>query len=359
MRAVIWGTGGTAVEVLRQKLLYSKYEIAAFTDSDPESWGKVFWRGIPVVPPEEMKEISYDIVIVCSLYYEEIIDTMINDLQINRDRIITYKALEQEACKLVISKYENSTDTEIQEALDRFRQGKLSILGSYAPEVKEYHAVRRDEENFPYIMFGDKRMYYPKDHKFVKKNGVEAVEDVLYEQGGDSPHLYIRDEKEIPDDAVIVDAGVCEGNFALRFVDRAKKIYLIESDVKWMEALRRTFREYQEKVVFCNKFLSGRDNARETTLDSLVSEKIDFLKMDIEGAEVEALLGGKEVLLRSSARCAVCSYHRQYDEKYISHILESYGYKTSHSKGYMFFSYDDDINDTLDFRRGVVYGVKE
>ena len=169
MRAVIWGTGGTAVEVLRQKLLYSKYEIAAFTDSDPESWGKVFWRGIPVVPPEEMKEISYDIVIVCSLYYEEIIDRMINDLQINRDRIITYKALEQEACKLVISKYENSTDTEIQEALDRFRQGKLSILGSYAPEVKEYHAVRRDEENFPYIMFGDKRMYYPKDHKFVKK----------------------------------------------------------------------------------------------------------------------------------------------------------------------------------------------
>lgn len=359
MRAVIWGTGGTAVEVLRQKLLYSRYEIAAFTDSNPGSWGKIFWRGIPIVPPEEMKEISYDIVIVCSLYYEEIIDRMINDLQVNRDCIITYKALEQEACKLVISKYENSKDTEIQETLDRFRQGKLSILGSYAPEVKEYHTVSRDEENFPYIMFGDKRMYYPKDHKFVKKNGMEAVEDVLYEQGGDSPHLYIRDEEEIPDDAVIVDAGVCEGNFALRFVDRAKKIYLIESDVKWMEALRRTFREYQEKVVFCNKFLSGRDNARETTLDSLVSEKIDFLKMDIEGAEVEALLGGKEVLLRSSARCAVCSYHRQNDEKYISHILESYGYKTSHSKGYMFFSYDDDINDTLDLRRGVVYGVKE
>ena len=45
MRAVIWGTGGTAVEVLRQKLLYSKYEIAAFTDSDPEHGGKVFLEG--------------------------------------------------------------------------------------------------------------------------------------------------------------------------------------------------------------------------------------------------------------------------------------------------------------------------
>ena len=126
-----------------------------------------------------------------------------------------------------------------------------------------------------------------------------------------------------------------------------------------MQALQRTFRDYQEKVVFCNKFLSGRDNAKEITLDNLVREKVDFLKMDIEGAEVEALLGSKDVLTRSKARCAICSYHRQYDEKYISYILESYGYKTSHSEGYMFFPYDDDMEDTLDLRRGIVYGVKE
>lgn len=359
MKAVIWGTGGTTTEVLRQKMLYSKYEIVAFTDSNPELWGRIFWKGISVISPEKLKDMEYDIIIVCSLYYEEIIKRMISDLQINRKSIITYKELEQEACKLVVSKYENSDDEEIQKVLDVFRQGKISILGSYAPEIKDYYTVYYDEENYPYIMFENKKMYYPKKHRFVKRNGIEVVEDVLYEQGMHSPHLYIRSDIDIPDDAVIVDAGVCEGNFALRFIEKAKKIYLIESDTEWIEALQRTFREYQEKVVFCNKFLSGHNNTKETTLDKLVSEKIDFLKMDIEGAEVEALLGSRDVLSRSKAKCSICSYHRQYDEKYISYILGSYGYKTSHSEGYMFFPYDDDMEDTLDLRRGIVYGVKE
>ena len=359
MKAVIWGAGGTTTEVLRQRLLYSKYEIVAFTDSNPELWGTPFWKELPIISPYELMHTVYDIIIVCSLYYEEIIDRITNDLQINRSSIITYKELEREVCKLIVSKYENHDDMETQKVLDIFRQGKINILGSYAPEIKDYHSVYRDEEGFPYIMFENKRMYYPRNHKFIKREGAEAVEDILYEQGADSPHLYIRDPEEIPDGAVIVDAGVCEGNFALRFIEKAKKIYLIESDAEWMEALQKTFREYRNKVVFCNKFLSGHDNVRETTLDSLVSEEIDFLKMDIEGAEVEALLGASNLLRRSKARCAVCSYHRQYDEKYISYILESYGYKTSHSEGYMFFSYDDDMEDTLDLRRGVIYGVKE
>ena len=38
--------------------------------------------------------------------------------------------------------------------------------------------------------------------------------------------------------------------------------------------------------MFCNKFLSGRDNGSEITLDTLVKENIDFIKMDIEGAVV-------------------------------------------------------------------------
>lgn len=359
MKAVIWGTGGTATEFVRQRLLYSKYEIVAFTDSSPQLWGSSFWKGIPVIPPDELNDMAYDFIIVCSLYYEEIIEKMENDLQINRSHIITYKELEREVCEGIVSKYENSGDEEIQKVLSVFKQGKISILGSYVPDITDYYTVFRDEEDFPYIMFENKRMYYPREHKFIRRKGIEVVEDVLYEQAAGSPHLYIRKKDDIPYGAVIVDAGVCEGNFALRYIEKVRKVYLIESDAGWMQALRRTFKDYRGKVVFCNKFLSGHDNARETTLDSLVSEKIDFLKMDIEGSEVEALLGGRDVLGRSKARCAICSYHRQYDEKYISHLLQSYGYQTSHSEGYMFFSYDDDIGDTLDLRRGIVYGVKE
>jgi len=152
--------------------------------------------------------------------------------------------------------------------------------------------------------------------------------------------------------------GVCEENFVLRYVEKARKIYLFEGDKKWIEPLKKTFSEYGDKVVLIDKYLLGNDSSYSVTLDSAIKEEVDFLKMDIEGAEVEALLGGKNLLMRSKARCAICSYHRQNDEKYIRYLLGEYGYDTDVSKGYMFFTSDDKIADSLDFRRGIVYGWK-
>jgi predicted RNA methylase len=201
-------------------------------------------------------------------------------------------------------------------------------------------------------------MYYPQSFSFVNCDGKQYVYNVLREQGEKSPHLYVRNNDEIKEDSVIVDAGVCEGNFALRYVDKAKKIYLIESDPQWIKALKMTFSDYQDKVVICNKFLTRYESESTTTLDELVQEDIDFLKMDIEGAEIDAILGGKNILRKSNARCAICSYHKKNDEENIRYLLETYGYQTSTSEGYMFFPYDENILDTMDFRRGVVYGAK-
>ena len=249
-------------------------------------------------------------------------------------------------------------DKEIQETVSYFKNKGLNVYGSYE-EVKQRYLVNRDQDNHPYIIFENKRMYYPDTYRFIKADGKEFVGDVLYEQQSGSPHQYVRNEEAIKQDSVIVDAGVCEGNFALRYIDKAKKVYLIEADNEWMQALKRTFRPYGDKVVFCQKFLTRYNSSNTITVDSLVKEEIDFIKMDIEGAEIDALLGARKTLQKSSAECAICSYHKQNDEENIRFILESYGYRTSVSKGYMFFVYDEDIIDTLDLRRGVVYGEKE
>lgn len=360
-KVVIWGTGETAAHFLNRKGLYGNYEIVAFIDNDREKCGKTFGNGIRIMEPEKLQDIEYEMIIICSVHSREIEEQLINELGIDASKVTTLKKLEHKFCDKFVEKYKESDDKEIQETLDVLKKGVVNVLGAYYTQKSErnYTLVLRDEENLPYIMFENKRMYYPRNYKFEWQEGREVIQDVLYEQGAESPHLYIRDDSEIPDGAVIVDAGVCEGNFALRYVERAKKVYLIESDSRWMEALYRTFSGYKDKVVFCNKFLSGHDNTHEITLDRLVSEKIDFLKMDIEGSEVDALLGGRTVLERSSARCAICSYHRQYDEKYISFLLEAYGYHTEHSKGYMCFPYDENVSDTLDLRRGVIYGEKK
>ena len=52
-------------------------------------------------------------------------------------------------------------------------------------------------------------------------------------------------------------------------------------------------------------------------LDDLVRElqldRVDFIKMDIEGAERNALLGARETLQRFRPRMVICTYHRQDD----------------------------------------------
>ena len=48
---------------------------------------------------------------------------------------------------------------------------------------------------------------------------------------------------------------------------------------------------------------------RTDTLDSLISEPVDFLKMDIEGAELPALHGATRILKESRPILAISIYH--------------------------------------------------
>jgi len=62
-----------------------------------------------------------------------------------------------------------------------------------------------------------------------------------------------------------------------------------------------------------------------TTIDKLVAElkleRVDYIKMDIEGAEQQALLGGRQTIARFHPRLALSSYHRPDDPDRIPAIV--------------------------------------
>lgn len=354
MKIIVWGTGYFANEYVERKSYHVDDDIIAFVDNNENVWGQKF-KGRDIIEPKKLQQIKFDQLIICTIKFEEIKEQIQKELLIDVD-ITTYFDVEDRIKNQLISKYNGIQNDEIQSVLTYYRMHSLNIFGSYNEENKEViYPVKYDTDGMPYILFEGKRMFFPKSYPFVQDNNTMCIKNILYEQGKHSPHLYIKEDYKIKMDTVIVDAGVCEGNFALRYIDYAKKIYLVESDPKWIKVLKRTFTPYKDKVVICDKYLSSEDTDTTITLDTLTNENIDVLKMDIEGYELSALEGGERVLRESNAYCAICSYHKQNDEHKIKRLLQNYGYSTDTSEGYMFFPYDDKI----EFRKGVVYGKKK
>ena len=59
----------------------------------------------------------------------------------------------------------------------------------------------------------------------------------------------------------------------------------------------------------------GYDMVASNKLDNIIdtSIKVTYIKLDVEGAEYQALSGAKQVILRNKPKLAVCGYHRVED----------------------------------------------
>jgi FkbM family methyltransferase len=80
-----------------------------------------------------------------------------------------------------------------------------------------------------------------------------------------------------------------------------------------------------------------------TTLDAAMAERglprLDYLKLDVEGAELDVLAGGRQTLLRDRPQIAVCLYHTKHDlhtiPNFLGDLLPDYVYRLGHyAQGY-------------------------
>ena len=70
---------------------------------------------------------------------------------------------------------------------------------------------------------------------------------------------------------------------------------------------------------------SGGIDVEAVTLDDVIEElgleSVDFIKMDIEGAERDALAGSQRTLRRFTPKMALCVYHREDDAEVIPRVV--------------------------------------
>lgn len=101
---------------------------------------------------------------------------------------------------------------------------------------------------------------------------------------------------------------------------------------------QRNIRDYSNKVIIIRKFISSYDEGDFATLDALIHEPVNYIKMDIEGNEWEALQGAKDIISRSQyLKCAICSYHSDFDRVLIEDFMDKNGLNHSVGPGLLWY----------------------
>ena len=147
---------------------------------------------------------------------------------------------------------------------------------------------------------------------------------------------YFEDFLPLKVGEVFVDGGGFDGQTTLQFAARNpeyRRIHYFEPTPAMMEISRRNLKGLRDvrlvqKGLFNReggiKFDAGSGSANKisdagtteiqlTTLDKEVSEPVSLIKLDIEGAEFEAINGAVNHIQTHAPRLAVCVYHNQPD----------------------------------------------
>jgi FkbM family methyltransferase len=163
---------------------------------------------------------------------------------------------------------------------------------------------------------------------------------------------------------IVIDAGSCYGDTALYFSTKAgptgrvigfefipENLDILRQNLELnpkyasnIEIIERPIWESSDKVFYMvnngpgsriseRPLGSGAAQVRSISIDDMVRDKklprVDFIKMDIEGAELPALKGALETLNRFKPTLAICVYHRGDDWITIPEFVRSLnlGYK--------------------------------
>lgn len=171
------------------------------------------------------------------------------------------------------------------------------------------------------ILFGLKKFKYPKE-----------IENFLLFYIFGLEQYNIKNIFEVSNDSVVFDVGAWKGDTAYFFSKRCSdkaKIYAFEPDKNAYDTLKMIKEKYKlnnvilENVLFSNKnevidFVSMTPNTptvqmNAITVDAFVEEnnieRIDYLKMDVEGAEMHILEGSINTIKKFRPYLAIAIYH--------------------------------------------------
>lgn len=222
------------------------------------------------------------------------------------------------------------------------------------------------------------------EDEISKKIVINRVKEYLLCAGLDKAHsgdeYFENGIIALDEDEVFVDGGCFDGGTALAFINNAqgryKHIYSFEPDIAVLNKAENNLKNHESVDLIAKglwsestelKFLSdgGKNGSSRigdggaifvpvVSLDSFFSDKTDdvlptFIKLDIEGAEKEALIGAESVIRKRHPKLAICAYHKPEDIYELPRLI----YQLNPNYRFSLRQYEDGLIDT------VLYAVQE
>ena len=178
-----------------------------------------------------------------------------------------------------------------------------------------------------------------------KSIGLHAVHHVIAEQLYKWHwHFYEIPETKVLDGEIVFDCGCAEGIFCLLTYNRARVVYAFEPLPEYVTGLNETFKSIAN-VEIINAALGDRvgktyfnkggiaSSISEIKTDYVVnintidnfcienSTEVNYIKADIEGYELQLLLGAQESIRNFKPKIAITVYHEQNNVNEIKELL--------------------------------------
>ena len=249
--------------------------------------------------------------------------------------------------------------TLIYPELQSYNKSYLGLKEDYENNKSEYEKI--------YDILTDDKSKLVLD-KIIEYRKTYSID--LYSQIADSLNMQYCDEIAPKNIGVYIDGGAYNGDTVLRAIEhgfKTDKIYFFEPDDISLNQAKENLkhiknikffpyglsdRESMFNFVSENSFSShfsvtGDKQVKCVSLDEVVAEDKAFIKLDIEGAEKDAIIGAKR-LLKNGSPFAICVYHKPKDIWEIPQLVQNIS-----NNGYKLYlrHYTNNILET------VLYGV--
>ncbi len=250
-------------------------------------------------------------------------------------KISTYNELKEKFGQMIVLLCFGSSLPDVMDNIKRI----ASEQELYAPEVpviggglftEEYYKSNRADFDFVYSRLADKdsKKTFENIIKYKLSGKIDYLLDC--ESNTDEPYnTFLNLKKES-----FLDLGAYNGDTALEFASRCPdyiNIYAVEPDIKTFKKLKANT-EHLHNINLINACVSescgylpfnmrsGRNSAissdgtplKSITVDSL-NENFSYIKMDVEGEEINAIRGAKSTILNHKPKMLISAYHRTDD----------------------------------------------